>query len=201
VPEGLKPQIDFWRNVYAVWSLNQVVLHDDEHLNLVYEVIDLPNIDGSEYSRAKRRFVQDRQEDLAFRLRTLENKVAVGIPLNTQEQALVKRITTLAGARAITGASTRLRSQRGLRERFKRGLEISGRYDGLFRDIFREAGLPEDIAYLPHVESSFQPHARSSAGAVGMWQFTRPAAKIYMRNHPALDERQTRQLGIGANLL
>jgi membrane-bound lytic murein transglycosylase D len=52
--------------------------------------------------------------------------------------------------------------------------------DRQFRKIFRESGLPEDLAYLPHVESSFQPSARSSAGAKGMWQFTNGAAKTFM---------------------
>jgi membrane-bound lytic murein transglycosylase D len=109
--------------------------------------------------------------------------------LSPDEQALAARITEVAGKGAIFGASERLHRQRGLREKFKRGVEISGRYDKLFRDIFRQAGLPEDLAYLPHVESSFQNHARSSAGASGMWQFTRPAAQTYMTTHPALDER------------
>ena len=80
----------------------------------------------------------------------------------------------------MNGAAERVRAQRGTRERFKHGLEISRRYDRQFRKIFRDAGLPEDLAYLPHVESSFQPTAKSSAGAVGMWQFTTAAAKTFM---------------------
>jgi membrane-bound lytic murein transglycosylase D len=78
----------------------------------------------------------------------------------------------------LNGAAMRVRSQRGIRERFKHGLEISRRYDRQFRKIFRDAGLPEDLAYLPHVESSFQPAAKSSAGAVGMWQFTKAQRKL-----------------------
>jgi membrane-bound lytic murein transglycosylase D len=89
----------------------------------------------------------------------------------------------------LAGASERLRSQRGTRERFKRGLEISGRYDLQFRKIFRDAGLPEDLAYLPHVESSFQLTAKSSAGAVGLWQFTNAAAKTFIPGHDKRDQR------------
>jgi membrane-bound lytic murein transglycosylase D len=188
-PDELEPQISFWSNVYAVWTLDQVALHDNRHLNLVYEVIDLPGPGGDHYTRKKRRFVNVRKDALAHRLRSLERKVARGAPLNRSEQALADTIEAAAGPGALYGASERLRGQRGLRERFKRGLEISGRYDALFRHEFRQAGLPEDLAYLPHVESSFQAHARSSAGATGMWQFTRGAARIYMTNHPALDER------------
>ena len=39
------------------------------------------------------------------------------------------------------------------------------------RQIFRDEGLPVELAYLPLVESSFNVRARSTAGAVGMWQF------------------------------
>jgi membrane-bound lytic murein transglycosylase D len=189
IPSGLEPQIAFWSTVYGTWNLGQVALHDAKYLNLVYDVIDLPSPVDDSYADEQREFVRARYETLKMRLRELELKVAMAESLSPPEQALASLIKASAGAEALVGAADRLRSQRGLRERFKRGLEISKRYDAMFRAIFKEAGLPEDLAYLPHVESSFQAHARSSAGAVGIWQFTRSAARIYLNNHPALDER------------
>ena len=191
VAEGLRPQIEFWRRVYSEWSLGQVVLHDDVHVDVIYTVIELPGpieTDRS-YTASQRALVREYRESLSASLQELERKLLAREALSKAEQDLATHITLKASHGAIFGASERVRSQRGQRERFKRGLEISGRYDGVFRQIFQAAGLPEDLAYLPHVESSFQAHARSSAGAVGMWQFTRPAARVYMRNHPALDER------------
>jgi membrane-bound lytic murein transglycosylase D len=76
-----------------------------------------------------------------------------------------------------------------VRERFRRGLEISGRYDEAFREIFQARGLPADLAYLPHVESSFQVNARSSVGAAGVWQFTAGTGRRYMTVTRAVDER------------
>jgi membrane-bound lytic murein transglycosylase D len=111
--------------------------------------------------------------------------VAAGQPLDRGDRELLAR---LDGGR-LAGAAERVRSQRGLRERFRRGLEISARYEQHFRRIFRDAGLPEDLAYLPHVESSFQAAAKSSAGAVGIWQFTRAAAERYMTVNEIVDER------------
>ncbi len=184
----LQPQVDFWRHVYGVWSISKVALHDNKHLDLVYEVIQLPGPVTDGYTESQRQYVRARQQVWKDRLAALEDKVMTGAPLSPSEQELASYITARAGA--VAGASDRLHSQRGLRERFKRGLEISGRYDALFRDIFRQAGLPEDLAYLPHVESSFQNHAHSSAGAVGVWQFTKPAARIYLNMGPALDERR-----------
>jgi len=189
VPAGLQPQIDFWQNVFAVWSRGQVALFDNRHLGVVYEVIDLPGPIQAGYTPAQKRLVRSRRDLWKTRLRELERKVAAEETLNYLEQTLLVQIREQAGEAAVRGVAKRLRSQRGLRERFIKGLAISNRYDAAFREIFRQAGLPEELAYLPHVESSFQAHARSSAGAVGMWQFTRGAAQIYMLVHPALDER------------
>ncbi len=179
-PEALEHQVAFWRNVYAVWNRSQAVVHDDRNLNLVYEVIDLPGEIRESYTPEQKALVEQRRDRWRDRLRVLDDKVAAGSSLTSEEQQLVTRMRREVDQEAVRGAAERVRIQRGLRERFKRGLEISGRYDRVFRKIFRRAGLPEDLAYLPHVESSFQAAARSSAGAVGIWQFTRSAAKIYM---------------------
>lgn len=188
-PAELEPQIAFWRNVYGVWSRRQVALHDDRYLGLVYEVVSLPGGVQEGMDSWQTDAVSERRQYWQYRLRELEGKTRAGLPLDSSEQALAAHIAKYAGSQGIYGASERVRAQRGLRERFRRGLEISGRYDAAFRAIFREAGLPEDLAYLPHVESSFQANARSSAGAVGVWQFTRPAARVFMTVNEAVDER------------
>ncbi|MDX1656715.1 MAG: lytic transglycosylase domain-containing protein, partial [Candidatus Competibacteraceae bacterium] len=188
VPVGLEPQVDFWRQVYASWDYNQAALHDDRSM-LVYEVVELGGpVTG--WTEAQRKIQRQALKDWRQRLEDLEQRMVAGQPLDAEQRALAQRIIQAGGGEeAIIGAAGRLRSQRGMKTRFRRGLELSGRYDGVFRAIFHQAGLPGDLAYLPHVESSFQNHARSTAGATGMWQFTRPAAKTYMSNHPALDER------------
>jgi membrane-bound lytic murein transglycosylase D len=190
-PPELQPQIGFWRNVYASWGRGQVALHDDRHLDLVYGVLSLPGEIGESQTPEQQAFVKGHQENLRAILRQLEVKVATNTPLTPAEQKLADRIRTSSGGPdAIAGAGDRLRTQRGMRERFKRGLEISGRYDAAFRGVFREAGLPDDLAYLPHVESSFQNHAASSAGAVGMWQFMPGTARHFGMLNAAVDERR-----------
>lgn len=190
-PPALQPQIAFWQNVYAVWGRGQVALHDNRHLDLIYDVITLPGETGEGYTDSQKTLLKARYENLKTALSQLESKNAARAPLTPGEQTLAARIQSSSGGPgAIVGASDRLRSQRGLRERFKRGLEISSRYDAAFRQVFREAGLPEDLAYLPHVESSFQNHAASSVGAVGMWQFMPGTARQFMMMNAAVDERR-----------
>ncbi|MBK9950182.1 MAG: lytic transglycosylase domain-containing protein [Candidatus Competibacteraceae bacterium] len=188
----LQPQVTFWRNVYTTWKQNQVVLHDDRYLDIIYGVLTLPGASGDESQTADQKaFIKGHYETLKDLLRQVETKTATNLALTPSEQALANTIKNSGGgAGALFGASDRLRTQRGLRERFKRGLEISGRYDATFRKIFYEAGLPEDLAYLPHVESSFQNHAASSAGAVGMWQFMPGTARRFGMLNAAVDERR-----------
>lgn len=84
----------------------------------------------------------------------------------------------------------RVRVQRGVKERFRAGLKRSGKYVEQMRRILREEGLPEDLAYLPLVESSFDIHARSRVGALGIWQFMPSTGKKFLRVSRALDERK-----------
>ena len=58
----------------------------------------------------------------------------------------------------------------------ERWLRRSGRYEGMIRRIMREEGVPQDLLYVAMIESSFNPRARSRAGATGLWQFMPAAA-------------------------
>jgi len=72
------------------------------------------------------------------------------------------------------------------------GLRRSGRYMSMARRIFREEGVPEDIAWLGQVESAWRPTAYSWAAASGLWQFI-PAtgARYGLRQNAWLDERNS----------
>ncbi|MFQ5851056.1 MAG: transglycosylase SLT domain-containing protein [Candidatus Binatia bacterium] len=84
----------------------------------------------------------------------------------------------------------RVRVQRGVRERFVSGLQRSRRYLEQMQRIFQERDLPIELAYLPLIESSFQVHVRSRAGAVGIWQFMRATGRRYLRVTSRVDERR-----------
>jgi len=65
-----------------------------------------------------------------------------------------------------------------LKPGIKASLERSGMYIDRFKQIFREEGVPEDLAYLPIIESGFKIHALSRAKAKGLWQFIRSTARL-----------------------
>lgn len=190
-PGALEPAVDFWRKTYAVWQRSEVAYHDDRYMDVVYEVMTLPGYVAEGLTTEQKQVMNDRRDFWKARLAALESKLRFNAPLDAQDRQLIAKLEN--SGRPLTailpGASDRVRGQRGTKERFKRGLEISGRYNLQFRKIFRDAGLPEELAYLPHVESSFQPAARSSAGAVGMWQFTKAAAQTFMPGNDVVDRR------------
>ena len=185
----LEGHVELWKRVFAEWSMGQVVVHDLDYPAVVYEVVSLDGPREFPYTDDQRDFVDDLRESWEDRLEALEHAIARGKVLSDDDKALALVLTTGAGTAAIMDAHKRVRTQRGLKEQFERGLETSGKYLDRFREIFREAGLPEDLAYLPHVESSFQELARSSAGAAGMWQFTKGTGRNYLVINSAVDER------------
>ena len=66
----------------------------------------------------------------------------------------------------------------------------SGEYRPMIVRKLREAGLPEELSWLPLVESGFKNRALSSARALGMWQFISSTGSRYgMQRTHWVDER------------
>ena len=51
------------------------------------------------------------------------------------------------------------------------GMRRGSKYLPMIQNIFKTQGLPPDLAYVPLIESAFQPEAISRASAKGVWQF------------------------------
>ena len=57
------------------------------------------------------------------------------------------------------------------REFFTEGVKRSGKYREAMVKALKEAGMPEELSWLPLVESWFKVNALSPARALGLWQF------------------------------
>lgn len=76
------------------------------------------------------------------------------------------------------------------RRDFTESYRRSGRYIPMILRALKEAGLPEDLAWLPLIESGFKVHALSSARALGMWQFIASTGqKFGLKRDTWIDER------------
>ena len=190
-PAALVPQVEFWKKVFAEWSERQVVVHDNLYLNKIYGVIDLREIDDDN-ERWHERHRREKAELIAVD-RALANLAKGGYSaedLQGREREIWTLFKDIDDPRKFTKARERVRTQQGLKERFRRGLEISRRYLPMMEETFREVGLPTELTRLPFVESSFNINAYSKVGAAGIWQFIPSSARIYLQFNEIEDSRR-----------
>ena len=72
------------------------------------------------------------------------------------------------------------------------GLYRSGMFMSMARRIFREEGVPENMAWLGQVESTWKPTALSWAAASGLWQFIPgTGSRFGLQRTAYIDERNS----------
>ncbi len=166
------------------------MIHDRDKLGIIYEVVDLSKKfrNPKPGSSHVRRYIKKRKRRISSILQKLyRNK---GKPTSREERLIAAKFTGVRGYKKYFKAMRNVRSQLGQADRFKEGLKLSGLYIDRMRSIFRSYGLPEELTALPHVESSFNYNAYSSAGAAGIWQFTRGTGRLFLRINYTVDERR-----------
>jgi membrane-bound lytic murein transglycosylase D len=184
-PPSLEPDIAFWRRIFGEISSDQALLHDSRYLNVVYEVVEIPE----NASSSRRRRIADLSRE---RYRNVLGKLAKGVRtgLNGEEQRVLALWPGDVSDEELRQAAKRIRFQQGLSDRYLAGLKRSGAWKPYIEQQLESAGVPVGLAALPHVESSFNPEARSHVGAAGLWQFTRPTGQRFMEIDHVVDERR-----------
>ncbi len=183
-PPGLEPEIAFWRSVFAEVTSEQALVHDNRFLSVIYETVDLPKDVGA---RQRRRIADETREKYEAILRDLAAGKRAGLT-SEQKRVLALWPKDVSGAE-LRSAASRIRFQQGLADRFRAGLVRSGRWEAHIRQSLEARGVPLELASLPHVESSYNPGARSHVGASGLWQFTRDTGRRFMQIDHVVDER------------
>lgn len=185
---GLEARVEFWRAIYTRYTTRQVVVHDADLPSVVYGVVELGGTaDGGQQEYP---FDRDLTRQARERVQMIIARLAAGQAPSTDEERLVHAaLRGMQDEGRLAGAADRVRTQRGQADRFRAGLVRAGRYVDEFRTLARSEGVPEDLALLPHVESSFELGARSHVGAAGMWQFMPGTGRLYLRIDALRDER------------
>jgi membrane-bound lytic murein transglycosylase D len=191
IPPVLEPNIGFWSDVYSLYTVDQVVLHDDQHLNVVYGVLDMSDLTRSSMSEGQRRRVrQERVDDARDNIVAALRRLSRSDPQSAEEERIWKLWSSIGTQHGrFEEAAGRVRAQTGLRERFAEGLVIAGRYLPGIEKVFEAERVPSILSRLPFVESMFVSRAQSKVGAVGAWQFMPGTARLYLQMNPAVDSR------------
>ena len=101
------------------------------------------------------------------------NHNAIPIVINRHVQAEINRFTK--------GSERRF---------FVESMKRSGRYRDRIVESLKEAGLPEELSWLPLIESGFKTHALSRSRALGLWQFIPSTGyKFGLNRNKFIDER------------
>ena len=183
-PQALERDVNFWVSIFTEYSTSQGALHDQRNLAVVYEKIDLPE---NASRRTRNRLAKVRREHYQKILRALANGKRDN--LSAEEYRVLDLWPTDVSNKELTAAVGRIRFQLGLSDRFREGLQRSGRWRKHVNTEFSRLGVPNALAALPHVESSYNPNARSHVGASGIWQFTRSTGRRFLQVDHILDER------------
>ena len=182
-PPGIEPAVRFWTQVYTGVSTDAGLLHDRENLDVVYEAL---HFDGR--TRHQRvRYVRERKAHYRKLLQSIARKPRS--EMTHEEREILKLWPDGVSNARLRRAAHDIRFQLGQSDKFRAGLVRSGAWEPHIRRTLESMGLPEEIAALPHVESSFNPDAWSRVGAAGLWQFTRSTGRRYMRIDHLIDER------------
>ncbi len=155
----------FWHNAYTAYSSSQVILHHRERLDQVYKVLDFTAL----HKKIKDPF-------LAY---SLQNDFC------TQELIAFKQQLS----KSKPEEASLLRFQTGQKNNFHLGLKHFAPYATTLESIVKDFNLPKELIALAFVESNFNTHAVSSAGAQGVWQFITATARSFMTVNQEIDYR------------
>lgn len=192
VPRNLRLRVQFWINVFTRYSRHQYVIHDIEKPERIYKIVDIREYTSTDTlsESDRKKVLEENIKGIELILKKFGSDHYSPDSLTAEEQRIYRLFGKKSQTSVFKKAVKYIRYQRGMKEKFKLGMERSKRYIQHFRKIFREEGVPEHLIYLAHVESSFDPRAESRCGAVGIWQFTRPTGQMYMTINSQVDERR-----------
>jgi membrane-bound lytic murein transglycosylase D len=165
VPDGLKPDVDFWIKIYTKYTTQQGIFHRVGDAQDELGDIDLSQI----YVHAGWSAIRKEKE----------------------AELIVRRQKRLL-AQKYKISVDKIRLQMGLKDRMADAIKISGQYLPMMEKIFEEEKLPKELTRVVFVESSFNILAQSKVGASGLWQIMPIVSKKFkyiseaqdLRNHP-----------------
>ncbi len=197
-PAALESNVHFWVDVFTAYSYRDFVVHDRDKVWRIYQVFHLPG-----EAVPTQEDVEWANDYLKLKYRAILMRLASGQKPSGYVEEGVAKLFRGEPPEAYAAAVENLRVQQGLRERFRETLVRARGYQPVMERMFRAAGLPVELTLLPSVESGFYTRARSSAGAVGIWQFTRSTGRQYMTIRGRRDDRldPMRETAAAAKLL
>ena len=183
-------QIQFWEKVYTHYGTADSILHDSTNLTRIYLAVK------SQASSGAPAQVEKAKREIQANLNSIyeKNKLRKAIDpekLTNSERNYYEILEANEDPRAYQFAANRerIRVQVGQKDRLENAYSISKRYLKRMEEIFVEEGVPKELTRLPFIESGFIKEARSSVGALGVWQFMPKTGEKQLKINTIIDER------------
>jgi membrane-bound lytic murein transglycosylase D len=189
-PPALRANVEFWKRIYSEFGVGNFILHDRDNLDVIYAVV---RVDGATNERRAADLAKPEIHRLREKLEDVLVRLANGVPpedLGEEGRWAAQAWGCPCSAEVLLRAPSNIRVQQGLRERVDEGLHRARGLLPRILSILRRHEVPVELAALPMVESSFNPRARSKAGAVGLWQFIKSTGKRYLTITRRRDDRR-----------
>ena len=193
----LKENVTFWERVYSEIDYDQAFVHDKYKLGRIYSIVSIPSNNRLKEIKFKnkKKIIQDKILSLAKKIKTHQQ-------LNFNEKRLAKLFTKEElNESSLIEAASHIRIQVGLKSQFKSGVRRSINYMPIIFPMVKKSGLHLDLAYLPHVESSYNSRAGSKVGALGLWQLMPSTMRnlegnnaVYQRTDPRISTKAALKL-------
>lgn len=111
---------------------------------------------------------------------TMKVYLVKNIPLSLTKHKRYREIKHTLDSLKHANPEVEFRAQQGIKELFQSGIDRSDQYIPFIKETFEDDSIPTELCFLPHVESSFNPKAKSvGAGAEGMWQILKHTSRCY----------------------
>ena len=189
-PPALYASVEFWKRMFTEFGVGDFVLHDRDNLHVIYDVVQ---VSGTTNERRAQELAKPAMERARDRYEAILVSLARGVPpeaLGFEGRWVDQAWGCPCPPELLIGAAWNIRAQQGLREKVEEGILRARPLMPQILAILRRHKVPEELAALPMVESSFNPHARSKAGAVGLWQLTRSTGSRYLNVSRHSDDRR-----------
>lgn len=189
-PAALQANVEFWKQIYTDYGVGDFVLHDRENLSIIYDVVRIQ--DTTNECRAAAAAKPEIQR-LRGKYADILEKLAQGVApeeLGPEGSRVAQAWGCPCSPEVLRRGAGNIRAQQGMREKVQDGMKRARGLMPPILSVLRRHNVPEELAALPMVESSFNPRAQSKAGAVGLWQFIRSTGKRYLIIKGRRDDRR-----------
>jgi membrane-bound lytic murein transglycosylase D len=184
VPPGMENSVRFWLRIYTEFTTQHVVLFDDHHPEIVYEVLDFRQLAKTARNGVIYEIVQHQRIQKAIdKYRRALNKLAKNPHpkrLSPEQVTILAALKKAKHKHSFKDLAQNLRAQTGQRDNIIKGLLAAESFFPKMEQIFTKMGIPLELTRLALVESSFNLGATSRVGAAGVWQFMPKSGKEFL---------------------